>query len=122
MARKKKNENVAPTENEAPEGEVTEAAADVAQPINPEASTPEAAKKAEPKSICLTPNCGREAKIRGLCSRCGTAARTAIKDLKTTWEKLEALGLAVAPKHKAFGGEPGLFSKALAAKLGDKKE
>ena len=65
------------------------------------------------------PGCGREAKIRGLCGRCGTAARAQIKKGKTTWAKLEELGLAIPPKKSAFGaGEPGVFAKALAAKLG----
>ena len=101
MARKKKN--VAPT-------------AEVPAPETPAA---EAAPKAEsPKAICLVPGCGREAKIRGVCPRCAVAARKAIKDGKTTWAKLEELGLAIPPKKSAFGGEPGVFAKALKNAIG----
>jgi hypothetical protein len=99
MARKTKN--VSQVENEAPE---TPAA--------------EAAPKAESKPICLVPGCGREAKVRQLCSRCCTAARAQIKKGKTTWADLERLGLAAAPKKSALGGEPGVFAKALKNALG----
>ena len=93
----------------------------------PEAPAPEAqaeaASKAESaKVICLVRNCGREAASRGLCPRCLTAGRKAVKDGKTTWAKLEELGLAIPPKVKSFGGEAGVFAKALAAKLGEKKD
>jgi hypothetical protein len=67
----------------------------------------EAPKKA--KEICVVPSCGREAKIRGLCGRCCTAARKAVADGKTTWKKLEAAGLAKAPRHQAHG----VFAEAL---------
>jgi hypothetical protein len=100
MARKRKN--VAQVENVAPEGEAA-----------PNAES----AKAEVK-VCVVPGCGREAKIRGLCGRCCTAARAQIKKGKTTWADLERLGLAVAPKHKAFGGEPGVFAKALKNAIG----
>ena len=115
MARK--NKNVAQVENVAPaEGEAAEVATNVE---NANTESP----KAEAKAICLVPGCGREAKIRGLCGRCGTAARAQIKKCRTTWAKLEELGLATPPKKAAFGsGEPGVFAKALAAKLGDKKD
>ena len=99
MARKRKN--VAQVENEAPETSAAEAAQTAESP------------KAESKPICLTPGCGRDAKIRGLCPRCGVAARKAIKDGKATWADLERLGLATPPKKTAFGGEPGVFAKAL---------
>ena len=98
MARKKKN--VTQVENEAPEVQATEAA-------------PQAEVK-----ICLVPGCGREAKIRGLCGRCCTAARAQIKKGKTTWADLEKLGLAAPPKKSAFGGEPGVFAKALKNAIG----
>ena len=98
MARKKKNENVN-TESEAP--------------------TAESAPNAESKPICVVPGCGCEAKIRGLCGRCCTAARAQIKKGKTTWAKLEELGLAIPPKKAAFGGgEAGVFAKALKNALG----
>ena len=111
MARK--NKNVTQVEDDAP---TTEAQAAEAAPSAESA-------KAESKPICLVPGCGREAKIRGLCARCGTAARAQIKKGKTTWADLERLGLAApAKKAAAFGGEPGVFAKALAAKLGEKKD
>jgi hypothetical protein len=102
MARKTKN--VSQVENEAPEVPAPEAA--------PKAES----AKAEVK-VCLVPGCGREAKIRGLCGRCCTAARAQIKKGKTTWGDLERLGLAAAPKKAAFGGgEVGVFAKALKAR------
>ena len=85
----------------------------------PEAPATEAAPNAESKPICLVPGCGREAKIRGLCGRCCTAARAQIKKGKTTWADLERLGLAAAAKHSPIGGgEPGVFAKALKNALG----
>ena len=115
MARK--NKNVTQVENEAREAQATEAP-------TPEAPAAEAAPNAESpqadaKPICLVPGCGREAKIRGLCARCCTAARAQIKKGKTTWAKLEELGLAIPPKKAAFGGgEPGVFAAALKKALG----
>ena len=106
MARKRKNDDLTQIENENTEAPVTEAA--------PNAESSEA----ESKPICVVPDCGREAKIRGLCGRCCTAARAQIKKGNITWAKLEELGLAVAPKHNAFGGEQGVFAKALKNALG----
>ena len=104
MARK--NKNVSQVENEAPEAPAAEAA--------PNAEN----AKAEVK-VCLVPGCGREAKIRGLCGRCCTAARAQIKKGKTTWADLERLGLAAPAKHSPIGGgEPGVFAKALKNALG----
>jgi len=103
MARKKKNENVN-TEALATEGESA-----------PNSESPQA----DAKAACLVPGCGREAKIRGLCGRCSTAARAQIKKGKTTWADLEGLGLATPPKKSAFGtGEQGVFAKALKNALG----
>lgn len=112
MPRKSKNVQV---ENEAPEAQTAAA---------PETPAAEAAPNAEsPKAVCVVPGCGREAKIRGLCGRCNTAARAQIKKGKTTWADLEQLGLAIPPKKAAFGqGEPGVFAKALKNALGDKKD
>ena len=96
------------------------------QQVNVEPAAPEGAAEvaevttpAEPKAICATPGCGREAKIRALCGRCCTAARKAIKDGKTTWEQLEAMGLAKPPKHNVIGGK-GVFAAALEKALGNK--
>ena len=85
----------------------------------PEAPTEQAAPKAKSKPVCLVPGCGRLSTIRGLCGRCCTAARAQIKKGKTTWAKLEELGLAIPPKKSAFGtGEAGVFAKALKNALG----
>ena len=106
MARKK---NVTKVENEAAKGQATETASKAE------------GRNAEAKHICLVPGCGREAKIRGLCGRCCTAARAQIKKGKTTWADLERLGLAAPAKKAAFGGgEVGVFSKALKNALGGK--
>ncbi len=89
------------------------------EPAAPEV-TPEVKVEAEKaKAVCLTPGCGREAHIRGLCNRCATGARKAIKDGKTTWEQLEAMGLAKPPKHNVIGGK-GVFAAALEKALGNK--
>ena len=105
MARKKiQNAQIENAEPAAPKG-----AAEVAEVTTP----------AEPKAICLTPGCGREGKIRALCGRCCTAARKAVKDGKTTWEQLEAMGLAKPPKHNVIGGK-GVFAAALDKALGNK--
>jgi hypothetical protein len=105
MARKK-NANVTQTENVAAEDEVAEA-------------TPNAeGQKAGAKQICLVPGCGREAKIRGLCGRCATAARAQIKKGKTTWADLEKLGLATPPRVTFGGGEQGVFAKAFKNAVG----
>jgi hypothetical protein len=113
MARK--NKNVTQVENDAPEAPVTEAAAQAESP-NAETLATEAAPQAKVK-VCLVPGCGREAKIRGLCGRCCTSARKAIKDGKATWDSLEAMNLAAPPRTKAFGGEAGVFTKVLKARL-----
>ena len=126
MARK--NKNVTQLENEAPEVQAPEAQATQTETQAPEVATNAESPKtestktestnAESKPICLIPGCGREAKIRGLCGRCCTAARAQIKKGKTTWADLERLGLATAPKKSAFGGETGMFAKALKNAIG----
>ena len=69
-------------------------------------------RKSQPETNnveCLVPGCTNEAKSRGLCGNCYTAARNAVKGGKTTWEKLEKAGLALASSRqesafaKAFG-------------------
>ena len=44
---------------------------------------------------CLVPGCKNEAKSRGLCGNCYTAARNAVAHEKTSWEALEEAGLAL---------------------------
>lgn len=107
----RKKTNVAQTENVTAEAQAAE-------------GTPKAVgQKTDATQICLVPGCGRAAKIRRLCGRCCTAARAQIKKGKTTWADLERLGLAAAPRKAAFGGgEAGVFSKALAAKLENKND
>ena len=58
------------------------------------------------KAVCLRPGCGRDAKTRGLCAGCYSAARTLVKRGKVTWEQLEEAGKcnAVTPRQ-AGGGE-----------------
>ncbi len=69
------------------------------------------AKNGKPAQKCLIPGCkGERGYARGLCFVCYHAARHAILDKKTTWEKLEALGLSL-PTHRKRGGS--LFSQAL---------
>ncbi len=62
MAKKKNTTRVENQNTEAPalEGQTAEA--------DPKTESP----KAEAKQICLVPGCGREAKVRSLCSRCST--------------------------------------------------
>ena len=94
-----------------PESEVAESPA-TGPPPTPKAPRPK-------RSRSVASGCGREAKIRGLCGRCCTAARAQIEKGKTTWADLERLGLAAEPKKAAFGGgEPGVFAKALKNALG----
>jgi hypothetical protein len=92
---------------------------------NVEAAAPEAAEPtkadAKAKPVCLIDGCGRRAAVRGLCSRCCTAARAAIRRGKVTWETLEAAGLAKAPTHSTGGGQS-IFGKALAAAMSNKKD
>jgi hypothetical protein len=101
--------------NETVEQQIENVEPEVAEAAEP--TTPATAEKA--KAVCLTPGCGREAHIRGLCNRCATGARKAIKDGKTTWEQLEAMGLAKPPKHNVIGGK-GVFAAALEKALGNK--
>jgi Zn finger protein HypA/HybF involved in hydrogenase expression len=96
-----------------------ENAEQAAPEVTPE-ETPEVQVEAT-KAICMVPNCGREAKIRGLCGRCCTSARMQIKKGKTTWQQLEELRLAKPARTSAFGGEPAVFVKALKAALDAKK-
>lgn len=79
------------------------------------------------RSLCVTPGCGRDnAKgsiVRGLCTRCITAARKWVKDNHGAdeaagWAALEAAGLALPPTHGG-GGPSGAspFGAALKAAL-----
>lgn len=69
---------------------------------------------------CLIAGCDRPVRARGLCSRCDSAARFAIKTSKTTEEELLRLGLILPrPAHrpKVYG----CFAKVLAAKKASEK-
>lgn len=45
--------------------------------------------------LCLTPNCGKPAKLRGLCRSCYSRLEYLIRKEGHTWEALEAQGLAL---------------------------
>jgi hypothetical protein len=64
---------------------------------------------------CLIEKCERLSKSRGLCFSCYQTATNLIKDKKTTWEKLEELGLARKRQH--IGGNGGVFMEELVNKL-----
>ncbi len=50
---------------------------------------------------CLTPECKEEAKARGLCFTCYSAAKYMVRCKKTTWSKLEEKGLC-KPAHTSL--------------------
>ena len=52
---------------------------------------------------CRMPKCNREVVTRGLCDACYRSTKRLIALGKTTWERLEADGLAEAPRQ---GGKP----------------
>lgn len=65
---------------------------------------------------CMTDDCGKEMKSRGLCFSCYKRAEKMVKAGEVTWEQLEELGLCTPPQRiRAEGGHP--FDKALRAKL-----
>lgn len=49
---------------------------------------------------CLRPDCGRPAKVRGLCAKCYGCARNAVATKKTTWSALVKAGKVLAAKSK----------------------
>lgn len=54
---------------------------------------------------CITHNCGKKRKWKGLCSSCYGQAKRLIDDNKTTWEELEQMGLVLLdskPFYAAF--------------------
>lgn len=53
---------------------------------------------------CLNPNCTRDAKIRGICRQCYTAASLLVRRGKVTWEQLEAAGKVTKAKHRGCAG------------------
>jgi len=48
--------------------------------------------------MCLSPECGRKAEVRGLCNACRSTASQEIKAGRTTDVELVALGVML-PKH-----------------------
>jgi len=62
---------------------------------------------------CVVPGCSREATSRGLCGSCYLAASKLVKQGRTTWEALQARGLALAPTAGRAG--TGAFRKAFDA-------
>lgn len=53
---------------------------------------------------CITPGCGKKAMTRGLCSACYPVARGLIRAKKTTWEDMEARGVARKAIKRGFVG------------------
>ena len=54
------------------------------------------------KKNCITPNCKKETKTRGLCANCYMAARNVINKGVTSWEFLEKNNLAL-PATRGMG-------------------
>lgn len=50
---------------------------------------------------CITDDCSRPVRIRGVCECCRQAMQKLVNAGKTTWDKLEKQG-KIAPKKKAF--------------------
>lgn len=55
---------------------------------------------------------GKDATTRGLCASCYSSAAALVKAGKTTWEALEAAGLALPSRRKNTG--PNAFAAAFA--------
>ena len=55
---------------------------------------------------CLRPDCGRAARIRGLCHSCYNCALKLVKRGLVTWTALEDSGKALPAKK--FEGKPGV--------------
>ncbi len=49
---------------------------------------------------CLTPNCGKKPRTRGICNTCYITANRIVQLGKTTWEELEANGLCLKKAHR----------------------
>ncbi len=62
---------------------------------------------------CLTPECGKDARWKGLCTACYGSAKQLIDDNETTWDELHELGLAIVPRARLATE----FRKRKAAKL-----
>jgi hypothetical protein len=46
-------------------------------------------------TTCVTPNCNKPAKWKGLCSACYGAAKKLIDDEQTSWDELIEMGMAI---------------------------
>mgnify|MGYP001593750961 CR=1 FL=1 len=57
--------------------------------------------KTDYDNICITPNCGKERKWKGLCNGCYGQAKKLIDSKETDWEELYLLGLCKLD-YKAF--------------------
>ena len=63
--------------------------------------------------MCLIPKCDRtDVSARGLCSRCYTAARHAVKRGEASWQQLEEHGLCLSATSVS---SQGVFRQALGA-------
>lgn len=47
------------------------------------------------KSTCMIEGCERQVRVRGLCLQCYQSAFVHVKAGRTSWEQLEAAGLAL---------------------------
>lgn len=48
-----------------------------------------------PVNLCITPECGKERKWKGLCQSCYGVAKSLIEKNETTWQELADLGLVI---------------------------
>lgn len=71
------------------------------------------------QGVCITPNCGRQRSVRGLCARCYVTAQKHISRCEATWESLVELGL-ILPRSKTKTESP--FGAAFTAAIEKSKE
>lgn len=60
-------------------------------------------RPAAPKAVCLTPECGAEVAVRGICRACYWYARNEVRKGRATWEQLEAAGRTKPPSPRRIG-------------------
>ena len=49
---------------------------------------------------CHNPKCHNKVHVRGVCGTCYMKFRQMVADKKTTWEKLEGMGVVLPPKRR----------------------
>lgn len=55
------------------------------------------------RNRCLNPRCKRQARARGLCSTCYSAALRNVYKGNFTWAQLEEIGKALPPRPRSGG-------------------